>query len=82
MKTITAEEAIAMLESAFSEPAGSLTPETLRDSVAGWDSMGALVLMAELDERFGIVLTPDQSRKLTSVGDVLALLKAHSALTA
>lgn len=71
-----------MLESAFSEPAGSLAPDTLRDSVGGWDSMGALVLMAELDERFGIVLTPDQSRTLTSVGDVLELLKAQNALSA
>jgi acyl carrier protein len=78
---MTTAEAIAMLESAFSEPAGSMGPATARDSVGGWDSMGALVLMAELDERFGILLTPEKSKTFTQVSDVLALLKSHNVLT-
>lgn len=69
-----------MLTEAFEAPAGSLTPETARDDIDGWDSMGALALMAELDERFGITLSAEESKKMRAVSDVLKLLAAHDVL--
>ncbi len=76
---ISEQDALAMLGDAFSEDA-PLTPAMLRDDVAGWDSMGALMLMAELDERFGLQLDADTSRAMRRVGDVLDYLRSHGVL--
>lgn len=76
---ITAAEALRMLTDAFDETA-LLTPDMQRDDVAGWDSMGALMLMAELDERFGLQLTAETSRAMRQVGDVLDYLRLHGVL--
>jgi len=80
MAKTTPSDVLKMLADAFEAPPGSIGPDTQRDEIAGWDSMGALALMAELDERFGITLTADESKKLRSVADVLALLKRNDAL--
>lgn len=64
-----------MLSEVFAEPAKDLTPGALRENIAGWDSMGALMLIAELDERFGVELTADVSRQFRQVEDVLLFLK-------
>jgi len=57
-------------------------PETARDSIPGWDSMGALMLIAELDERFGIELSAEASRQMRSVQHVLDFLAQHGVLSA
>lgn len=80
MVKITTSETLDMLSSIFEEPIANLSPEVLRDDVPGWDSMGALALMAELDERFGIVLTADESRKMIRIGDLLHFLRNHGVL--
>lgn len=80
MTKITTTEALKMLSDAFEEPVANLRPDVSRDDVPGWDSMGALTLMAELDERFGIELTADDSKKMTRIDDVLQLLRKHGAL--
>jgi acyl carrier protein len=80
MQKITTPEALKMLSDAFEEPVANLRPEVARDDVPGWDSMGALTLMAELDERFGIELTADESKKMSRIDDVLQLLRQHGAL--
>jgi acyl carrier protein len=81
MNAISTTAALKMLAESFDEPVENLTPDTDRDSLAGWDSMGALTLMAELDERFGIVLTAEQSAEMRHIRDVLALLRSHGALS-
>ncbi len=78
--TITKDEALAMLADCFMAEAGSLGPETARDAIAGWDSMGALMFIAELDERFGIELTAEDSRAMTRVADALDFLRARGVL--
>jgi len=80
MQKITTSEALKMLSDAFEEPLAHLRAEVARDDVPGWDSMGALTLMAELDERFGIELTADESKKMSRIDDVLQLLRQHGAL--
>lgn len=69
-----------MLEMAFNEPNGSLQPEMKREEIGGWDSMGALMLIAELDDRFGIILTPEQSREFSRLADVFELLRSNGVL--
>ena len=80
MQKITTSEALKMLSDAFEEPVANLRADVVRDDVPGWDSMGALTLMAELDERFGIELTADESKKMSRIEDVLQLLRQHGAL--
>ena len=80
MQKITTSEALKMLSDAFEEPVANLRAEVARDDVPGWASMGALTLMAELDERFGIELTADESKKMSRIDDVLQLLRQHGVL--
>lgn len=80
MNAMTQAEALAMLAESFNEPLDKVTPDAPRESLPGWDSMGALMLIAELDERFGIELTADVSKAMLKVGDVLDFLRQHGAM--
>ena len=80
MKQVSRSDALQMLADAFDEPVSGLSLDVARDDIPGWDSMGALTLMAELDERFGIELSADDSRQMTRINDVLLLLARHGAL--
>jgi acyl carrier protein len=80
MTPITTPEALQMLADLFEVPLQDVTAQTPRAGVVGWDSMGALSLMAELDERFQITLSAESSRSMQRIGDVLALLAQHGAL--
>lgn len=75
VKYLTETDALAMLEECFNLQPGDLQPDMHRDAIGEWDSMGALMLMAELDERFGIELTADLSRAMQSVADALQYLR-------
>lgn len=79
---ITLSDAIGMLAEAFDEPAASLHRDRLRDTIPGWDSMGALMLIAELEERFSIELSAEESRTMTRVADALDFLQRHELLLA
>ena len=78
--TVTLSDALAMLAECFNLPVEEMHADLQRDTIDDWDSMGALMLMAELDERFGIELTADVSREMKRIGDVLAFLKVHGVL--
>lgn len=80
--SITLAAALEMLADAFNEPLDNLRPETARDDIPGWDSMGALMLIAELDERFGLELKAEVSREMRKVQHVLDFLAAHGVLSA
>jgi acyl carrier protein len=81
-RTLTTQEALEMMAEAFDEPIENLQPDTPRDSIPGWDSMGALMLIAELDERLGLELKAEVSREMKTVQHVLDFLAAHGALAA
>lgn len=78
--TITTTEALAMLAECFNLPPENVHPALEREAVDDWDSMGALMLIAELDERFGLELTAEVSREMTRIGDVLDFLRTHGVL--
>jgi acyl carrier protein len=78
--TITTTEALAMLAECFNLPPENVHAALEREAVDDWDSMGALMLIAELDERFGLELTAEVSREMTRIGDVLDFLRTHGVL--
>ena len=80
MNKMTTGEAIKMIAEAFNEPVNRITRDAVRADIEGWDSMGALVLIAELDERFDLELTAETSRGMQRVSDVVDFLRTHGAL--
>jgi acyl carrier protein len=78
---MSTHEVMEMLAEAFAEPVESLSPARQRSTIPGWDSMGALMVIAEMDERFGIELSADASRKMIRIGDVLDFLRQHDVLS-
>lgn len=78
MKTapITEHEALELLAEVLVEPIENLQLSTPRDSLGGWDSMGALLFMAALDEKFGVELTADESLQMRKIGDAVAFMRS------
>lgn len=76
------QEAIAWIAQVFEIAPEQLTPDTHRDEIPVWDSLGVLTLMAALDSDFGIVLTDEDIQRIKTVGDLLALMRQHGKLNA
>jgi acyl carrier protein len=74
------DDAIIWIAEIFEEPREHVKPDTLRDAIPGWDSMGTLALMAALDKDFDIVLTPEDLTTLKKVGDILQILQRNGKL--
>jgi len=75
------QDATKWIAELFQEPSASVTPDTPRDAVAAWDSLGELTLMADMDEKFGIVLTDTQLKAMHRVDDILQVLRDQGKLT-
>lgn len=78
--SISQAAAMDMLAECFGADPAALAAEPHRDAIPGWDSMGALLLMAELDERFELELTAEASRAMRHIDDILAFLRNHGVL--
>ena len=77
---MTKEEALEWIAELFEESVENITPETPRDEIAAWDSLGILTLMARLDEDLEILLEEEEVQELRSVNDILEALKRHNKL--
>ena len=77
---LTLDQALAWIAEIFEEPV--MTRTTLRRDIPAWDSLGQLILMSVLDQRFGIRLTPAELSSLSSVQDILNILTTHHRLQA
>jgi acyl carrier protein len=71
------DEAIAWIADLFEEPAENIQPETLKEDIPAWDSLGVLALMASLDEEFGILLTEEEMQELEKVNDIFDILNRN-----
>ena len=71
----TRQDLFQLLANAFQEPPGSVTENRSRQSLPNWDSMGNLMLIAELDEKLHVTFDEEELKGLTSVADILALLR-------
>lgn len=79
---MTRDEVLAWVATVFEEPAANLRADTPRDEIAGWDSLGVLTLMADLDEKFDIRVGEKEMASMTSVKDILDLLERSGKLAA
>jgi acyl carrier protein len=78
---MTQGEALGWIAELFEETAERLTPETLRDDIPAWDSLGVLTLMADLDRDFGIVLSDGEIQGMKKVDDILGILRRNGKLS-
>ncbi len=78
---MTQQEAVEWIAKLFEVPPDRLTPDTLRDDIPAWDSLGVLTLMASLDSDHGIVLTDDDVQAIKRVGDILDVMRRNGKLT-
>ena len=74
------DEALLLITKTFNEKPGNIGPDTLKDDIPNWDSIGTISLMAELDEQFGIMLEEKEIRSFNRVGDILQVLRNHGKL--
>jgi acyl carrier protein len=59
----------------FDTPADQVTPQTSRDSLEPWDSLGHLVLVLEVEQQFGVQLPPEHVEQLNSVAEIAQILE-------
>ncbi len=79
-KIMNLTEALLWIAETFETPAASIKPDTVREEIEAWDSLGALTLMARLDEEFDIVLSDDDLVNMQAVEDILDFFKSHGYL--
>jgi acyl carrier protein len=72
-------ELLAWVADVFETPVENIQPQTPRDEIATWDSLGILTLIARMDEDFHILLTDEEIQRLRSVGDVIDLIRGRGA---
>ena len=73
-------EILAWVAEVFETPVEKIRPETKRDEIDAWDSLGILTLMARMDEDFHILLTEEEIQQLKSVGDIIDVLRKHAVM--
>lgn len=78
---ISTNDLLALLEQQVNAEAGSLKVDMKLADIKGWDSMGVLLLMAELDDRLGITLSSEVLANLKGVDDIVDAVKQAGLLT-
>ncbi|HLZ34945.1 MAG TPA: acyl carrier protein [Nitrospira sp.] len=78
---MTQQDAVEWIAKLFEVSPEQLTPDTLRDDIPAWDSLGVLTLMASLDSDHGIVLTDEDVQAIKKVGDILDVMRRNGKIT-
>lgn len=78
--TISKQDALELIAEVINESVEDVQPGVDLETLEGWDSMAVLLLMAEFDERFDIVLDEDRIETLARVDDILAVLEENNVL--
>jgi len=80
-KTSSRDDALELIAEAINESVNDVQPGVELATLSGWDSMAVLMLMAEFDEQFDIILDEDKIYALKLVDDILAVLENNSILS-
>lgn len=73
---MTNEKKIALLEDLMELEAGTLTPETVLDSLEEWDSIALISFIALIDDEFDKIVKGSQVKEQKTVADLMALMEA------
>jgi len=64
----------ATFRTVFEDTALSLTPSMTAADIAGWDSLRMILILASLEERFGLQFTTPEMDSLRCVGDLVRVI--------
>ena len=78
--TISREDALVLIAEAINESVDDVQPGVELATLSGWDSMAVLLLMADFDDEFDIVLDEEKIKSLELVDDILAVLEQNNVL--
>lgn len=67
------QQIIALMEEILKVSEGTITENTTMDDVEEWDSLAHVMIIGELETRFGIEIPLDEAVEITSVKELLEL---------
>jgi len=70
-------EILTWVAGVFEVAPDGIRPETKREEIEAWDSLGILTLIARMDEDFRVLLSEEEIQGLRSVGDIVEVLRRH-----
>ena len=74
LMNMTSEEKIKfLLEALEAENYDDVTLATLLEDIEEWDSIGALMIISEVDDNFGITINPDDLENIKTVEELVNL---------
>ena len=65
------EKIIELIEELLNVEEGTITEETMISDVEQWDSLAHVMIIGELESRFGIEIPLDEAVEIISVGELL-----------
>lgn len=74
---MSGDKLIGVCARAFNVDPASLTDASGPDSVPSWDSLGAMTLLAAIDEELGVRLPLATAARIKSIGDLRIALKGR-----
>lgn len=66
---------ISLMTRMFQAKAGAITLASVKDSVAGWDSLGHMSLCVALEEEFAVSFTDRHVTGMNSVNNVVRVVE-------
>lgn len=66
----------AKIAEALGVATGEISDHTSATDIAAWDSVGRMAILFAISEEFGVELAPNETGKLDSVENVLAIVRA------
>jgi acyl carrier protein len=67
-----------LFASALSVDSQALSEDSSPENTAGWDSVSNMMLVAGIEDEFGIELTTNEITQMTSLGDARKILRKRS----
>ena len=75
-KTMELSAFINLIENEFDDiKSNSLSGDTTFQEIDGWDSMHALILIARIEEEYGVTVTAQQLKEARSIADLFETVK-------
>ena len=69
------EKVISVFANTFGKQPGDIPDSLSQKDFAAWDSLQHLNLMVALEEAFGVEFEPDEIVEISSIQDILSVLK-------
>jgi acyl carrier protein len=66
-----------ILRQVFDNESLTISPETNRRDIAGWDSVAHIKLILTMEDEFEIQFSDDEMSSIETIGDLVAIVQTH-----